>query len=169
MARRYDRGLAVETSERLNFARELRARAHAELGVDVSQVAGDRPLAEEQRGGDLAIGAALGNEDRHAALGRRQPFLARAPADAAELLLRLLDPDQCAEALEAVERREDRLAGRTLLPRAAMDDAECKQRAGVTVGISDGFVLRDRLLQEHGGPFHVAGGGGDEPAGSRCG
>ena len=61
--------------------RELGARAHAELGVDVGQVARHGPLAEEQRGRDLAVRPALGDEGGDAALGRGQPFLAPAPAD----------------------------------------------------------------------------------------
>ena len=40
-------------------ARELGARAHAELRVDVGQVAGHRPLAEEERARHLAIRPAL--------------------------------------------------------------------------------------------------------------
>ena len=119
--------------------------------------------------GNLAIGAPFGDENRDTTLGRSEPLLTTAPADAAELLTRLLDPGQSPESLEAVQRREDRVAGRTLLPRASMDDAERKQRAGPPVGISDGFVLRDRLLQEQAGPCDVAVGGGDEPAGSRYG
>ena len=56
------------------------ASAH-ELGIDVSQVAGNRPLAQEQRRGDLPVRPALGNQGGDAMLGRRQPLLARAAAD----------------------------------------------------------------------------------------
>ena len=84
-ARRYGggRGGNVRTSElcsaRVAAAAQLGARAHAELGVDVRQVACDRPLAEEQRGGDLAVRPALRDELGDAPLGRRQA-LARASA-----------------------------------------------------------------------------------------
>ncbi len=73
-------------------AGELGARAHAELGVDVGQMAGDGPLAEEQRGGDFPVRLPLRHQSGDAALGRREPFLARAPADASELGTRLPDP-----------------------------------------------------------------------------
>jgi hypothetical protein len=36
--------------------RELGAGSNAELRVDVREVAGDRPLAEKQGGGDLPVG-----------------------------------------------------------------------------------------------------------------
>ena len=66
-------------------AGELRARAHAELGVDMGQVGRDRPLAEEERGGDLAVRSPLGDEFGDAALGWRQALCPAAAADPSEL------------------------------------------------------------------------------------
>ena len=60
------------------------------------QVARDRPLAEEQRGGDLPVRAALGDEGGDAALRRGQSLLARAPADPPELGARLRRPRSAA-------------------------------------------------------------------------
>ena len=65
-------------------AGELRPRAHAELGVDVSQMTGDRPLAEEECGGHFPVRSALGDQGGDAALGRRQPLLAGPTAHPAE-------------------------------------------------------------------------------------
>jgi len=73
-------------------ARELGARAYAELGIDVGQVAGDRPLAEEECGCHFPVRSTVDNQGGDAALGRRQPFLARSPANASELGTRLPDP-----------------------------------------------------------------------------
>ena len=71
---------AVKTSERLNFAQrclaelagELGPRAHAELRVDVRQVARDRALGEEERAATSAFVRPVGDEVGHAPLGRRQ-------------------------------------------------------------------------------------------------
>jgi autonomous glycyl radical cofactor GrcA len=63
-------------------AGEFGARAHAQLGVDVGQVPGDRPLAEEKRGRDFAVRSTLGNQGGDAMLGGGQPVLARAPVEA---------------------------------------------------------------------------------------
>jgi hypothetical protein len=41
---------------------ELCARTDADLGVDVVEVTCNSPFAEEQRGGDLPIRSALGDE-----------------------------------------------------------------------------------------------------------
>ena len=57
----------------MQSARELGARAHAELGIDMRQVAGHRPLAEEQRRSHLTVRATLGHQDGNPALGGRQP------------------------------------------------------------------------------------------------
>ena len=94
-----------ETSEPLIFrprcssqlAGELRSRPHAELGVDVGQVAGDRPLRDEKRGGDLPIRTAFCDQGGDPPLGGREPFFAPAPADVSELAASLLDPRRCPE------------------------------------------------------------------------
>ena len=66
----------VRTSELCRAAaRELGARAHAELRVDVRQVARDGALAEEERRGDLAVRLPLRDEHRDPALGLRQAVL----------------------------------------------------------------------------------------------
>jgi len=74
----------VETSERLNFARKLGARAHAELGVNVRQMAGHGPFPEEKGGGDLGIRTTPGNQEGDTPFGGGQPALARAAADPPE-------------------------------------------------------------------------------------
>ena len=147
----------VETSERLNFARptgssvqpagELGARADAELGVDVGQVARDRPLAEEQRGGDLPVRPALGDERGDAALGRRQPFLARAPADPARARRapsRPRWPPRAARSRRAPRAIASRAARFCRARRRTMPSAS-SARARPN-GIADRLVLRDRLL-----------------------
>src|SRR5689334_18489258 len=45
-------------------AGELGARTNPELRVDVRQMACDRPLAQKERGGNLPVRAALGDEGR---------------------------------------------------------------------------------------------------------
>src|SRR5262245_3212293 len=97
----------METSEGLNLARELGARPHAELRVDVRQMARHRPLAEKQGGGDLLIRPTLGDKGGDATLRGREPLLARAAADAAELRPSFRRPDGRADRLEPVERRLD--------------------------------------------------------------
>ena len=62
--------------------------------------------------------------------------------------MRLLGPGGRSELFEAAERLADRLAGGGLLPCAPADDAECEERTGPAVGISDVLVLPDRLVQE---------------------
>ena len=52
-----------------------------ELGVDVGEVAGDRPLSKEEGGRYLTIRAALRNEDSDPSLGGRQPLLTPAAAE----------------------------------------------------------------------------------------
>ena len=63
------------------LARELGARAHAELRVDVRQMARHRALGEEERRGDLRVRPAVRDEVGDAPLRRRQALLARAAAD----------------------------------------------------------------------------------------
>src|SRR6266545_110648 len=129
LRRRQSRG-NVRTSELcpcgarslLQPAGELRSRAHSELGVDAGQVARHRPLAEEERGGDLPIGSSLGDQIRYAAFGRRQT-------------------------LDAGERRLDRLARSTLQPGPPPDDAEREQRPRAAERISDRLMFLDRLLE----------------------
>jgi hypothetical protein len=53
------------------------ARCDAELGEDLAQVVFDRARAEEQMGGDLAIGQALGGQARDLEFLRRQPVQCR--------------------------------------------------------------------------------------------
>src|SRR5262245_45886157 len=120
-------------------ARELGAGAHAELGVDVREVARDRALAEEQGGGDLPVRLPLGDEDGDTLLGGGQPFLPRAPADPSELVARPRAPARGADLLERVERRRDCVARRALLPFAAADDAEREQRAAASEDVAGGL------------------------------
>ena len=73
-------------------AGELGARPNPELGVDVRQMACNRPLAEKERGGDLPVRPALGDEGRNSLLGRCQPAFVCAPSDAPELVMGLSRP-----------------------------------------------------------------------------
>src|SRR5262249_40046339 len=102
----------------------------------------------------------FGSERGDAALCGRQPLLAGTPTDPAQLSARLLDPGRGAELLEASERGLDRVPGDALLSYAPSDDSEREQRARAAEGVTDGFVLRDRVLEERGGR-------GDVPA-RRC-
>src|SRR6185437_13495871 len=115
---------------------------HPELGVDVRQVARDRPLAEKQRRGDLPVRTALCDQACDAALGCGQPFRARPPADAPELRMRLLDPAGRAELLETGERGADRVTRRAFLPGAPQNDSERQQRSRPTEAVFDLLVLR---------------------------
>ena len=85
--------------------RELRARADAELAVGPRQRALDRVLGDEERGRDLAVRAAFGDERGDPALGLGQLVAGgRATADPGQLGARLLGPQRRAEPLEARER-----------------------------------------------------------------
>src|SRR5439155_4279411 len=147
-------------------AGELGARAHAELGVDVGQVTGDRPLAEEQGGGDLPVRPAVGDQGGDSAFGRGQPFLAPAPGNPSELAARLGRPAGGADDLERFESCLDGVAGRPLLPCAPTNDAECKERSSPAEGIADLLVLRDGPLRAEHGATDVPPGGRDETAAS---
>ena len=90
-----------------------------------------------ERGGNLAVRATLGDERGDASLGRRQTLDPGAAADPAELGACLLDPGRRAEPLELAERRADRVAGGALLTLAPADDAEREQRTGPPEGVVD--------------------------------
>src|SRR5512132_511974 len=157
----------VKTSERLNFARQRRARAYAELGVNVRQVARHRPLGEEQRGGHFSVRPAVGDERGDATLRGRQSLLARTPTDPSVLATCLLDPSTRSELLEAYERSADRVAGGALLPRASEDGAQGEQRSRSSEGIPNLLVARDCLLKERDRLPDSASGGGGEAAATR--
>jgi hypothetical protein len=81
-------------SSRRQPARELGARADAELAIRAREVGLDRALAHEQLGSDLAVGPALRRQLGDALLGRRE-HIAIAGTTAAEprdLLARTLCP-----------------------------------------------------------------------------
>ena len=102
----------------------------------MGQVARHRPLAEEQRGGDLAVRPALGDQGGDAALGGRQPLLARAPADAAELVARLRGPGRPPRA--ARSRRAPPRSRRGRRASAVRACGRCRARA------ARGRARRDR-------------------------
>ncbi len=56
---------------------KLRAAADAELAIDVAEVPLDRLGADAELAGDLAVGAAGRGQRGHAALGGREPAVAR--------------------------------------------------------------------------------------------
>src|SRR5262245_46109023 len=103
------------------MARQLRARAQAELRVDAREVALDRADADEHRRRDLAVRPALGDELGHAPLRLGQ--LARASAaagDARELGRGLLGPQAGAQRVEELERLVQGLACVAAALRAAL-------------------------------------------------
>src|SRR3954466_3816656 len=59
--------------EAMRAARRLGARAHVELGEDPRDVDAGGLLGHEERGADLAVGPARGDEREDLALARRQP------------------------------------------------------------------------------------------------
>jgi hypothetical protein len=61
---------ATDPGVALDRARQLDARAHSELGVDVAKVSLDRLGAEHELFGDLAIRAAVRDEIGDLALAR---------------------------------------------------------------------------------------------------
>ena len=96
-------------------ARQLAAAADPELAVDRAEVVLDRLRAEEQRGGDLAVGAALGDLERDLELlggqlvgGDGGRGRAGRAAGGAQLRARALGPRLGAEALEHRERGAER-------------------------------------------------------------
>src|SRR4051812_22900659 len=114
---------------------ELRAPVDPQLPEHLVQVVLDRPRAEEQRGGGVAVARARGHEPRHLTLLRRQP-LERATAVArrarpgrAELVARPLGPRVRAGALEVLERGAEGTAGLRLAARPAQALAEEERRA----------------------------------------
>jgi hypothetical protein len=109
---------------------------------------GDRPLREEQSGRDLAVRAALCNKGGDAALGRRQPLLTPAPADAPELAASLLGPVRRVELFETVERTLDRIACVPLLAGPPRGDAEPEQCSGFPEGVSHLVVMLNRPLEK---------------------
>src|SRR5215203_2239592 len=131
----------------LQSAGELSSRAHSELRVDVGQVARHRPLAEEERRGDLPIRLSAGDEVRDAALGRCQTFYTCTPTDPSELGARPCRPAHGPQLRELGERRLDRLAGCALLPRAPPDEAQREQRPRAAERVPDRLVLRDCFLE----------------------
>jgi hypothetical protein len=145
----------METSERLNFARryfrkhagELGAGADAELCVDVRQVTRDRALAEEERGGDLTVRSPLGDEFGDPLLGRCQPLLPSAAADASELGLGSLDPGRGTELLESFERLGDRITSPALLPGATANHAQSEESTGLSIKIAELVVTGVRTVE----------------------
>src|SRR6266487_5189398 len=110
-------------------------------------MARNRPLAEEQRGRDLLVRPALGDQSRDAPFSCRQSFRPSPPADLPELSTGPVRPLGCADVLERLERLLDRQACRTLLPRAAPHHAEPEQRPCPAERISDLLVLVDGLAE----------------------
>src|SRR3990170_2268054 len=148
MAPRYGARIAEETSERLNFAREFRARPNAELGIDRSQMAGDGPLGEEQDSRYFMVGPAFCDERRNAALGCRQAVIRRTTADRPQLVAGFLEPDAGPELLEAGKGATNCFACGALLACSTEDDADCEQGARASELVAGCFMLSDRLAQE---------------------
>src|SRR5439155_6206112 len=110
---------------------ELRARADAELPVDLREVPLDRVQAQAELGGDLAIPSACDDELDDAPFGLREPAFVRRPsADAPELRARLLQPESRAETLEDLDSPFEGLARRALVLRFALHRSEREQRPG---------------------------------------
>ena len=142
---------------RRQVAGQLGAGAEAELGVDPREVRLDRLDRHEARGCDLFVRAALRNEGRHAALGRRQVTLRRrTAADAGKLSACLLGPKSGAELLEDPERGPESLSGRALAPRASSSRAEREKRTGTLERDRYALVLGERLLERAERAFEIA-------------
>ena len=120
---------AVETSERLLFARELGAGADAELGVyvRVRWLATDRSARNKAAATSRFVRPSATRAATRRSAGV-SPSLAGAPTDAARALHALLSAQL--SALRAVSKpakgRLDRLAGGSLLPGPSPDDARAR-------------------------------------------
>src|SRR6476620_6680280 len=107
------------------MCRELRSRANAELAVDLREVPRDRVRAEVELGGHLAVPAAGGDELHDLPLGFGERGVGGdAAADAPQLRAGPLQPHQRAELLEQLGRLSERLAGGSLVLRAALNRPE---------------------------------------------
>src|ERR1700754_3765601 len=95
----------------------------------------DRPLTEEESGGDLPVRTPLGDEGGHPPLGSGQALLPHAAADPTLLRAGRLDPRRRPELLEPFEGGGDRRAGGALLPLPPPDDSEREQGASAPEGI----------------------------------
>ena len=124
----------------------------------------DRPLAENQRGGDLAVRLACGDEGRDASLSGREPFLTSAAADPPELGGGLLRPRRRPALLEERDSLSDRLAGSALAACAPEHDTEREERPRAIEAIADLVVLRCGSLEEAGRVVDVAARCGHEAA-----
>src|SRR5829696_4997129 len=144
-------------------ARELGARAYAELRVHAREVTLHRALREEQRRRDLSVRPTSRHELRHAALGRRQLKAAGATADGAELVPGSLGPPLGAEVVKHRDGSLDRVARGALLARAATDDPEREQRPRASKRLADGLMTRGRVGEQLLGEGDITARGGDEP------
>src|SRR4051794_37367067 len=115
---------------------QLPPRADAELSVRVAQLVFDRAHAQEERLGDLAVGAPVGGHARDAQLARRERLdardrpAARARAARLELVVRALGQRGRAAAVREVEAPAQRVAGGGALARAPQRGAEVDERPG---------------------------------------
>ena len=145
--------------------RELCAGADAELPIGARQRALDGVLGDEEGRGDLAVGAALGDERRDPALGLGQlTARGRAPADPRQLAPCLLGPERGAEPLEDGERLLERQAGGAALLRSPLRDALREQRTRVLERILSPRVLGQRALEARLGAREIAARGEEERA-----
>src|SRR6266545_7727993 len=109
-------------------ARELRARADRELAVDAREVDLDRPLGNEERLRDLAVGGAFGRQLGDAALtGRQRLDAAQGNAAGARAGGEKLALGTCSEWRGAADRRQLKSLAKLLARlRAAIGSAECR-------------------------------------------
>ena len=143
---------------------QLGARSGRRASVDAREAL-DGVLGEEERGGDLAVRAALGDERRDPALGLGQlAARGRAAADARQLGARLLGPERRAEALERGERLLEGGAGGAAPLRAPLRPAEREQRARVLERIRAAGMLGERALEAREGAVEIAARREQQPA-----
>src|SRR6266516_1552986 len=110
--------------------RELGARAHAELAVDVGEVPLDRLAAYDQGLRHFRVRAAGSDElcDPSLDLGQLAAD-GRSTADPGRLSTRALDPERSRDRLEDGRRLCERLACETLPPQPALNRPEREQSA----------------------------------------
>jgi hypothetical protein len=114
----------------------------------MGQVARHRPFAEEERGGDLSVRAAFGDEGGDVELRGAQALNPLAATDPAQLPAGRGGPACGAEVLEACEGRLQGGASGSFLESTASDLAEREVGAGAPERISGRPVRVNRLFEQ---------------------
>ena len=150
---------------RAEVGAELGARVDLELAVGLRQGRFDRLRADEERGGDLAVGQTARCQLGDALLGRRQRRAARrAAAERAQLAAGSRGPERRAELFEDLQRLPERLLGATPLVPAPLQEAECEQRPPTLERQRQPLVLDQRLVERALGRLELAASREQQPA-----